>query len=118
MQGMEAITIFLIVVCLWRTIYVKHGMIQFWQIAANYPDAVFDWMRERPDWFVLRTDNPKVEILKNDPNLVGPFKLAVPKLNGAVAIFADSRSIHESQREFLALLNILKKKKNFHGSVS
>lgn len=44
MQGMGAVAIFLAVVLIWRTIYVKHGNIGFWQLAGNQPDAAFEWM--------------------------------------------------------------------------
>jgi hypothetical protein len=39
MQGMGAVAIFLITVLVWRSIYVKHGNIGFWQLAADQPDA-------------------------------------------------------------------------------
>ena len=101
MQGIEAIAIFVVVVFIWRLVYVKHGNIGFWQLAANQPDAAFEWMESRSDWIILRPDDPEIEQYKNDADLVGPFKLAVPNLGGRVVIFAKESSIDESQSEFM-----------------
>ena len=75
MQLIEAISIFVVVVSIWRLVYVKRGNIGFWQLAANQPDAAFKWMESRSDWIVLRPDDPEVEQCNNDSDLVGPFKL-------------------------------------------
>jgi len=113
MQGIEAIAIFLGVVFIWRSIYVKHGNIRFWQLAADQPDAAFEWMENRPDWTIMRPDDPQVEQLKEDPDLVGPFKLAIPKLGGMVVIFAESSSIDESQSEFIKIFGGRRERANF-----
>lgn len=101
MQGMEAVAIFLAAVFVWRSIFVKHGNFRFWQLATNQPDVAVEWMEGRSDWIILHPDDPKVEQFKNDADLVGPFKLAVPSLGGKVVIFAESTSIKESQSEFI-----------------
>ena len=101
MQGIEAIAIFLAVVFIWRLIFIKHGNIGFWQLAANLPDEAFEWMESRSDWIVLRSDDPEVEQCKNDTDLIGPFKLVVPSLGDKVVIFAKNISIYESQSEFI-----------------
>jgi len=101
MQGIEAVEIFLVVVFIWRTIYVKHGNIEFWRLAAKQPDAAFEWMEGRSDWIVLRPDDPKIEQFKSDADFVGPFKLYIPKLAGLSTIFAENATIDESQKEFM-----------------
>ncbi|MBI3611060.1 MAG: hypothetical protein HY204_10225 [Nitrospirae bacterium] len=101
MQGVEAVAIFFLVILVWRLIYVKYGNIGFWQLAADQPDAAFEWMKGRSDWIVLRPDDPKVKQLKESAELVGPFKLAVPSIGGIVVIFAENKSIDESQKEFM-----------------
>jgi hypothetical protein len=101
MQGLGAVAIFLTVVFIWRTIYVKRGNIGFWQLAGNQPDAAFEWMENRSDWIVLRSDDPKIKQFKNDSDLVGPFKLYIPQLGGMTAIFARAATIDESQKEFI-----------------
>lgn len=108
MQGIEAIAIFIVVVFIWRLVYVKQGNIGFWQLAASQPDTAFEWMENRSDWIVLRPDDPEVEQCKNDTDLVGPFKLAVPSLGGRVVIFAKNNSIDKAQSEFI---------KSFGGSI-
>jgi len=101
MQGIEAIAIFLAVVFIWRSIFVKDGNFRFWQLAANQPEEACEWMEGRSDWTILRPDDPEVEQLKNNSDLVGPFILAVPSLGGKVVIFAESNSLEESQSEFI-----------------
>ena len=113
MQGIEAIAIFLTVLFIWRSIYVKHGNIRFWQLAANQRDAAFEWIESRSDWIILRPNDPEVEQLKNDADLVGPFKLAVPSLGGTVVIFAQSSSIDESQSEFIESFGGSRKRAGF-----
>jgi hypothetical protein len=101
MQGIEAIAIFLAVVFIWRTVFVKDGNFRFWQLAANQPEAAREWMEGRSDWTILHPDNPEVEQLKKDTDLVGPFILAIPSLGGKVVIFAESSSLEESQSDFI-----------------
>jgi len=100
MQVIVALAIFCFVIVIWRIVYVKRGNISFWQLAANQPDAAYEWIQGRSDWLVLRADDPKVKALEELPHLVGPFKLSVPSAGGIVAIFAEQESIDESQREF------------------
>jgi len=113
MQGIEAVAIFFVAVLVWRSIYVKHGNIGFWQLAADQPDASYQWMKERPEWVVLHPQDPRVEQLKQSPNLVGPFKLAVPSEGGMVVMFAKSESIDASQREFIELYGSSREKASF-----
>jgi hypothetical protein len=101
MQSIVAVAVFCLVIVVWHSIYVRRGNIGFWQLAADQPDAAFEWMQGRSDWIVLRPDDPKLKQLKDSPELVGPFKLAVPSTGGVVTMFAESKSIDESQNEFI-----------------
>ena len=103
MHGRESIVIFLVVIFIWRIIYVKRGNIRFWQLAANQPNVAFEWMENRSDWIILHPDDPKVEQLEGNSELVGPFKLVVPRLDKLVVIFAEKISINKSQEEFIKL---------------
>jgi len=103
MQTIGAISVFLGVIFIWRIIYVKRGNIRFWQLAANQPDAAVEWMENRPDWTMLQPDDPRIERLKNNSELVGPFKLVIPRLDNLVIIFVKKISINESQDEFIKL---------------
>lgn len=113
MQGIGAVAIFLAVVFGWRSVYVKHGNIGFWQLAADQPDAAYQWMKGRPDWVVLDPHDPRVEQLKQSPNLVGPFRLVVPSVGGMVVMFAESESIDAAQREFIGLYGGSREKASF-----
>lgn len=117
MQGIEAIAIFLAIVFIWRSVFVKDGNFRFWQLAADQPEAACEWMEGRSDWTILCLDNPEVEQLKNNADLVGPFMLAVPSLGGKVVIFAESNSIEESQSEFIESFGGSREREVFHGSV-
>ena len=70
-------------------------------------------MQGRSDWIVLRPDDPKVEQLKDSAELVGPFKLVVPSTGGIVAIFAERKSIDDSQREFMKSFGGSKERTSF-----
>ena len=111
MLGIEAIAIFLGVIFIWRSIFVKKGNIRFWQLAAIQPDAAFEWMDNRSGWTILYPDDPKVKELKKDPDLAGPFILIVPKLGGKVVIFANINLIDES--EFIELFGGHKERTDF-----
>jgi len=100
MQLIVALAVFCLVIVIWRVVYVRRGNFSFWQLAAEEPDAAYEWMQGRSDWFVLRADDPKVKELKSQTHLVGPFRLWVPSAGGFVTIFAERDSIDESQREF------------------
>lgn len=113
MQGIGAVAIFLAVVLIWRTIYVKHGNIGFWQLTGNQPDTAFEWIENRSDWIVLNPDDPKIEQFKNDSDFVGPFKLYVPKLGGMTTIFARATTIDESQKEFIQVYGSSKERFSF-----
>jgi len=113
MQGIGAVAIFFVVVLVWRSIYVKHGNISFWQLAADKPDAAYQWMTSRPDWVVLHPKDPRVEQLQKWPNLAGPFNLVVPSLGSMVVMFAESESIDASQREFIELYGGTREKGGF-----
>ena len=103
MQGIVALAIFFVVVFGWRSIYVKHGGLGFWQLVVDQPDVAYEWMEARPDWVVLKPNDPTVDQLKQSPDLVGPFSLFVPRLGGMVAMFAKSESIDTAQNEFIEL---------------
>lgn len=113
MQGIEAVAIFVAVILVWRAIYVNRGNIRFWQLAADQPDAAFEWMQSRSDWIVLRPEDPEVEKLKERTDFVGPFKLAVPSVGGVVTIFAESKSIDATQSEFMDSLGGAKERATF-----
>ena len=113
MQGIGAIVIFLLVLQVWRSIYVRRGNIRFWQLAASQPDAAFEWMQGRADWFVLLPEAPEVDEFMHSTGLVAPFKLGVPSVGGTVVIFARSESIDESQEEFIELYGSRKERRGF-----
>jgi len=98
-QGIEAVAIFVAVILVWRAIYVNRGNIRFWQLAADQPNAAFEWMQSRSDWIVLRPEDPEVEKLKERADFVDPFKLVVLSVGGVVTIFPVEPVLHCTQHE-------------------
>lgn len=103
MQGIEAIVIFLVLVFVWRSVFVRLGSFGFWQLAAEQPEVAYQWMIEQPTWVVLRPSDPEVEELKESSDFEGPYRLAVPSAGGMLVIFVKSESIDASQNEFINL---------------
>lgn len=93
---------FLSLLVLWRTVMVRHGALGFWQVAARMPDEAFDWFVADDTWTVVNPSQPGAETARSRDDLVGPFKLAVPKVGGVVTLFADADRIEVSQAAFLA----------------
>lgn len=93
---------FLGLLLLWRSVMVRHGALGFWQVAARMPDEAYDWFVSDDTWTVLDPAQPGTESMRSRDDLVGPFKLAVPKVGGVVALFADADRIDASQAAFMA----------------
>ncbi len=95
-------TIYLLVLLiLWRFVMVRQGALGFWQVAARMPDKAFDWFLSDDTWTVVDPEHP-VESLRSRDDLVGPFKLAVPKVRRLVTLYADAERLEASQAAFLA----------------
>ena len=90
------------ILLLWRSVMVRHGALGFWQVAARIPDEAFDWFVSDDTWTVVDPGQPGAESLRSRDELVGPFKLAVPKADRVVTLFADANRIDASQAAFLA----------------
>jgi len=87
---------------LWRSVMVRHGALGFWQVAARIPDQAFDWFASDDTWTIVDPGQEGTESLRSRDDLVGPFKLAVPKAGRVVTLFADAERIDASQAAFLA----------------
>ncbi len=87
---------------LWRSVMVRYGSLGFWQVVARMPDEAFDWFVSDDTWTVVDPTQPGVESMRSRDDLVGPFKLAVPKVGGIVTLFAQADRIEASQAAFMA----------------
>lgn len=87
---------------LWRSVMVRHGNLGFWQVAARMPDEAFDWFVSDDTWTVVVPEHRRAESMRAGHDLVGPFKLAVPKAGGVVTLFADAERVEASQAAFMA----------------
>ena len=78
--------------------------LDFWKLAAKYPDAAYDYFISQDCWKVFDNglpDNYK-DIVTNKEWTV-PFRLWVPKLgNRMITIFCKYNYMEDSQREFIS----------------
>lgn len=106
MNSVELGTIGLLVLfLLWRTVMVRYGGLGFWQVAARSPDDAYDWFLSDDTWTVVDPVQPGAEPAMrsgDDDDLLGPFKLAVPKLDTVVKVVARADRIDASQAAFMA----------------
>lgn len=87
---------------LWRSVMVRYGNLGFWQVAARMPNEALDWFLSDDTWIVIEPGQTGGESMRSRGDLVGPFKLAVPKVGGVVTLFADADRIDASQAAFMA----------------
>ena len=77
---------------------LRPGNLSFWQLAAKYPDLVYQHFLKEECWFI---DEMPTNIDKED--IVGPFKLFVPKLGRSITIYGIADQIDNSQAELMKL---------------
>lgn len=82
---------------------LRPGRIDFWKVAAQYPDAAYEHFKADATWIVFEGPLPN-EYRTHVPRSqwVGPFMLVVPKLgNKTIRVFGKNASLEQSQNEFL-----------------
>lgn len=81
----------------------RSGNPKFWHIAADHPDAAYDWFVEEDCWVVLDSESAQRPEPRGD--FVGPFKLWIPKLGGRwVTIYGLRGQIEDSERRLVEIL--------------
>lgn len=94
--------LFVGIVLVWRPVMVRSGNLPFWQLAARYPDEAYDWLVTKEGWFVAKAHSTaSAEELSARDDLLGPFRLAVPKLGETVKFFARESALEPAQQEFM-----------------
>ncbi len=97
-----SLLIFVSLLAIWHTVYVRAGRFGFWQLAARIPNEAFDWFAQHEEtWIVVHPNDPRVQELQTREDLVGPFLLAVPKVGGTIKVFAQKDGIDTSQEVFM-----------------
>ncbi|MFH1861985.1 MAG: hypothetical protein ABH878_04150 [bacterium] len=82
---------------------LRPGRLDFWKLAAKYPDCAFDFFQQRDCWKVF-LDKPESGYSNALPpgKWDGPFRLAVPQLGGkVVTIYGRIPNYEKSQQEFM-----------------
>jgi len=95
-RNMDWIITAIIAAALFWFFFFRSGNLSFWQLAAKYPDEAYQHFLKDGCWFV--GDVP-ADINKDD--VVGPFKLIVPKLGRSIFIYGLANQINKSQDEFI-----------------
>jgi hypothetical protein len=81
---------------------VRHGNLSFWQVADGMPNEALDWFLSDDTWIVFDPGQPAGQSTSSRDDVVGPFKLAVPKAGGVITVYADADRIEASQVAFMA----------------
>lgn len=83
----------------------KHGNLDFWKLAAKYPDSAYQLFKEEDCWLIFEDKS----LARNRDNFSDgewdgpfPFKLSVPMLGGKViTIYGKVPEYVQSQQRFL-----------------
>jgi len=100
---MKWIIIIVVLIILFCFRLIRRGNLDFWKVVAKHPDDAYDFFRQR-DCCKVFLDKPvggyKSALPSGDWD--GPFRLAVPKLEGKiVTIFCRRSDYQKAQQEFL-----------------
>jgi len=96
---MDWVVIAVIAALLFWFSILRKGKLSFWKLAAKYPDLVYQHFLKEECWFV---DEVPTNIDKED--IVGPFKLFVPKLGRSITIYGIADQVDNSQAELMKLI--------------
>lgn len=104
----ELILALIVGLALYWFFILRPGRIDFWKVAAKYPDAAYDHFKSDATWVVFEGSlPPEYRTYVPQSDWVGPFMLVVPKLgNQTIRVFGKSADIERSQNEFLASLGV------------
>lgn len=102
---MKEVIVFIIIgAAIYWFFILRPGRLDFWRIAAKYPDAAYEHFKSDPCWRVFEEqlpDNYRSLVPKSE--WVGPFRLIVPNLgNKTVHIFGKHPTLERSQNDFLS----------------
>jgi hypothetical protein len=81
----------------------KHGNLDFWKIAAKYPDAVYQLFKDEDCWLIFEDKS----LARNHDDFPpgewdGPFKLSVPMLGSKViTVYGKVPEYVQSQQRFM-----------------
>lgn len=89
-------------------VILKPGRLDFWKVASNFPDDVFEMFQNQDCWYVFLEkpeDGYKSELPPGEWD--GPFKLAVPRLGGRlITVYGKVPQYEKAQREFMNIKKV------------
>lgn len=88
---------------LYWLVVLRHGRLDFWKIASNYPDKAYDFFAANDCWKVFEDGLPDdYQAFVPKELWTGPFRLRVPKLgNKLIHIFGRHPDFEDSQNDFM-----------------
>ncbi len=100
---MEPLVLTLLLIVAAAIWFARHRArrMDFWKVAARYPDWAYDWFTHQSCWVVV---DPEVKGARkpDGDEFIGPHILRVPKLGGRrVAVWGRRDKAAASQRAFL-----------------
>ena len=100
----KILVLVVIVVFIYWFFILRRGRLDFWKIAAKYPDEAYNLFISEECWRVFEESLPNDHhafVPKKD--WTGPFMLRIPKLeNKMIYIFGKYPEFEKSQNEFIA----------------
>jgi hypothetical protein len=87
------------------------GVVGFWKVVADHPDAAYQWFRESDAWAMQPYPLDKgyeKEFPKED--WAGPFDLWVPSIGKRVCIFGKAGHYEKTRQQFIHLITASKSK--------
>lgn len=82
---------------------LQRGRLDFWRVAAVYPDAAFRFFQSSKDWSICPASRAAIKTAGLDgAEWTGPFRLVVPCLGNQLCVIYGKRSeLEASQERFL-----------------
>ena len=89
------IGILVIAVIVFLVIPYFRGSPRFWRLVGRVPNEAYELFKEDPNWIIMDGTN---ELGKEElKEWVGPFRLAVPKLNKVIKFYGRESAMKESE---------------------
>ena len=101
---MEWIVIIIVALVVLYVLFIRRkGRLDFWKLAAKYPDLAYEFFQKEDCWFVFE-EKPEDGYSNNLPpgEWDGPFFHRVPKLRGKlVSVFGKVPDYENAQQAFI-----------------
>jgi hypothetical protein len=104
---MQWIVIAVILIVAYYFVILKPGRLDFWKVASNHPDDVYEMFQQQDCWLVF-VEKPEGGYKNELPDgeWDGPFNLAIPKLGGRlITVYGRVPDYEAAQQQFMDKMN-------------